>query len=81
MNRSRSVYHLDTLVKTGVSIWDTKKYKYEWEDKAGGYAIQGTFAKFVKRIDGDYYSVVGLPVSRLFRELKEFELKIKDTRN
>jgi len=42
----------------------------EWVDKAGGYAVQGlSGALFVKRIDGDYYNVVGLPVSRLFREL------------
>ncbi len=42
-------------------------------DKAGAYGIQGTFGeKFVKKIDGDYYNVVGLPVSRLYHELKEF---------
>lgn len=41
-------------------------------DKAGGYAIQGTFAKHIKGINGDYYNVVGLPISRLYRELKNF---------
>lgn len=60
-----------TLAKTGVSIWDTDKTRYEWEDKAGGYSIQGSFAKYVKRIEGDYYNVVGLPISRLYRELKK----------
>lgn len=39
-------------------------------DKAGGYGIQGSFAAFVKGIDGDYNNVVGLPVSRLYHELK-----------
>ena len=29
-------------------------------DKAGGYAIQGLFAKYVERIDGDFYNVMGL---------------------
>ena len=41
-------------------------------DKAGGYAIQGTFAKHIKGINGDYYNVVGLPVARLKREVLEF---------
>lgn len=42
---------------------------FEWEDKAGGYAIQGYFARFIEKIDGDYYNVVGLPVGRVCQEL------------
>lgn len=41
-------------------------------DKAGGYGIQGLGAVFVKEISGDFYNVVGLPVSRLYREVIEF---------
>ena len=40
-------------------------------DKAGGYGIQGAFAKYIDRIDGDYYNVVGLPVSYVYQTLKE----------
>lgn len=44
-------------------------------DKAGAYAIQGAFAKFITKIDGDYYNVMGLPVSRLYQELKQLSNK------
>lgn len=40
-------------------------------DKAGAYGIQGKGAKFVKRIDGDFYTVMGLPCARLYSELKK----------
>lgn len=39
-------------------------------DKAGVYGIQGDFAIYVKRIAGDYYNVVGLPIGRVYQELK-----------
>lgn len=39
-------------------------------DKAGAYGIQGRFAAYVKEIRGDYNNVVGLPVGRLYQELK-----------
>jgi|SRR5579863_3804645 len=40
-------------------------------DKAGAYAIQGIAARWIPRIEGDYSNVVGLPVARVFRMLKE----------
>lgn len=40
-------------------------------DKAGGYGIQGRFAPFIDRIEGDYYNVVGLPVSYVYRTLRQ----------
>lgn len=42
-------------------------------DKAGGYGIQGEFAVYVKEINGDYNNVVGLPLARLYQEMKNFK--------
>lgn len=43
-------------------------------DKAGAYGIQGPFAIHVKEITGDYNNVVGLPIGRLYQELKILNL-------
>ncbi len=42
-------------------------------DKAGGYAVQGKAAVFIKKLDGCYFNVVGLPVHRLYRMLQNWE--------
>jgi septum formation protein len=40
-------------------------------DKAGAYAIQGVASRFIDRIEGDYFNVVGLPVALVYRLLRE----------
>jgi septum formation protein len=40
-------------------------------DKAGGYAIQGYFSKYIDKIEGNYDNVVGLPLNRIEEELKK----------
>src|SRR5262249_30768219 len=39
-------------------------------DKAGAYGIQGLASKFVDRIEGDFFNVMGLPLSLVYRHLK-----------
>lgn len=43
-------------------------------DKAGAYGIQGRFGKYIEKINGDYLTVVGLPLGRLYQEMKRLGL-------
>lgn len=47
----------------------------EWRDRAGAYAIQGIGSGLVRRVDGDYFNVVGLPVAELVRLLATLGIK------
>jgi len=43
-------------------------------DKAGAYAIQGRASRWISRIEGDYFNVVGLPVSLVYRMLQHHKI-------
>lgn len=75
--------HLTFYEKTDVEVYpmteeeiDTYVATKECEDKAGSYAIQGLFSPYIKGISGDYNNVVGLPVARIYQEIKKLGLVI-----
>jgi len=71
----RSFHERTDVFMTSMSDQEIEAYIATGEpfDKAGSYGIQGRAGIFVERIEGDYYNVVGLPISRLCRELKSLE--------
>lgn len=73
-NRSEFFYE-----STDVKFYELTQNEIEWYistnepfDKAGAYGIQGYGSTLVEKIDGDYFTIVGLPVAKLKRKLKEF---------
>lgn len=78
----RKVTHKTTFYEMAkvflASMSDEEIYAYieskEPMDKAGAYAIQGRFACYVERIEGDYYTIVGLPIAHLYKVIKEMNV-------
>lgn len=63
--RKMTANELRAYVKTGEPL-----------DKAGAYAIQGIGSLIVKKIEGDYFNVIGLPVASLAATLKKFGIDV-----
>ena len=52
--------------------------KLHWSDKAGGYAIQMAGGLAVKKIDGCYYNVMGLPINSVRQLLLQVKIDLWD---
>ena len=70
--------------QTRVTFYDLPDSLIDWYvstgepmDKAGAYGIQGKGALLVKGIEGDYFNVVGLPVSPLYRLLLDMDVPLE----
>lgn len=73
---SRSVETKVYLRKLSSDEIDAYVKSKEPLDKAGAYAIQGLGSMIVEKIEGDYFNVVGLPLSALAESLKELGISI-----
>ena len=69
----KSIVHVGKLDEIELEEYITSPEPY---DKAGGYGIQGDFAKYITGIEGDYYNVVGLPIHKLYQELKKLGVRL-----
>ena len=61
---------VDLMTKEEIDEWINSNDVYS---KAGAYAIQEGFGKYIKKIEGDYFSIVGLPLHKLYELLKKYE--------
>jgi septum formation protein len=61
------------VVFDALSDQETREYVEQGEpmDKAGAYAIQGIASRWIRKLEGDYSNVVGLPVRLVYRMLRE----------
>ncbi|EZH66867.1 hypothetical protein DH09_02690 [Bacillaceae bacterium JMAK1] len=73
-----TIVHFKTLTEVELNHYTDTKEPY---DKAGAYGINGYAALFIDRIEGDYYNVVGLPLSRVYKELQPFGVVPKWAQN
>ena len=72
---SRLKTHKSFVEETAVEVAELSKEDIDFYlsddeayDKAGAYAIQGLFSRYIVGMEGDYYNVMGLPVGRVYRE-------------
>lgn len=65
----KTLVYIDEMTDEEIKEWIELSDPYS---KAGGYAIQEGFGKYITKIDGDYFTVVGLPLNKVYRLLKKY---------
>lgn len=79
-NTGRTITTHETTLVSMRKLSDNEIKSYiasgEPADKAGAYAIQGLAALFVEKIQGCYFNVVGLPVNKLYKTMKEYGIQL-----
>ena len=70
LDSSTTSVFINNMTDTEINDWINTGKAF---DKAGGYAIQEEFAKFISRIDGNYSSVVGLPIDKIYNIIKTYK--------
>lgn len=74
--QERTQHEITRVQMTEISDAEIESYIATAEpmDKAGAYAIQGLASRWIPRIEGCYFNVVGLPVARVYRILRELKV-------
>ncbi len=63
-----SVVHFNDIEEKEIDKYILTSEPY---DKAGGYAIQGWAARYISAIEGNYYTIMGLPLDKVYRAIKK----------
>ena len=65
----KCLVYVAKMTKEEIDSWIKSNDVYS---KAGAYAIQEGFGKYIEKIDGDYFSIVGFPIHKLYELLKRY---------
>ena len=65
----KSLVYVDEISDDEIKDWIISSDPYT---KAGGYAIQESFGKYITKIEGDYFTIVGFPLNKAYRLLKKY---------
>ena len=63
--------YVDYLSNEEIDNWIKNNDAYT---RAGSYAIQDGFGKYIEKIDGDYFSIVGFPLHKVYKILKKYDV-------